>query len=73
VDHPTALACAILTIQAAQKSSDFDDRLAASTSDVMARVAQSREASARSRAILAKLKARDERASGSGGGSKPLV
>jgi hypothetical protein len=56
--HPIAVHCAAGTIDAALKSADADDRLAASGADDMERLAKSREAVARSAAGRERLSVR---------------
>jgi hypothetical protein len=57
--HPTAVRCVADTIEAARKSREMDDRLAALDADDMDRLARSRESVARSEQLLARLKGRD--------------
>jgi hypothetical protein len=54
--HPIAVRCLANTIEAARKSREMDDRLAASDTDDMDRIANSRKAIAYSEHLLAKLK-----------------
>jgi hypothetical protein len=54
--HPIAIRCLANTIEAAQKSRERDDRLAASDADDMDRLAKGREAVAYSEYLLLRLK-----------------
>jgi hypothetical protein len=54
--HPIAARCLALTINAARKSRERDDRLAASNAKDMDRLAKSREALAESEHLLARLR-----------------
>jgi hypothetical protein len=54
--HPIAVRCSANTIEAARKSREMDDRLAASGADDMDRLANSRAAIAESEHLLARLK-----------------
>jgi hypothetical protein len=54
--HPIAVRCLALTIDAARKSRERDDRLAASNANDMDRLAKSRETIAETEHLLARLR-----------------
>jgi hypothetical protein len=56
MSHPMTTHCLPQIIEAARKSREMDDRLAASDADDMDRVTKSREAVAESEHLLARLK-----------------
>jgi uncharacterized ferredoxin-like protein len=54
--HPVAVRCLAQTIEAARKSTEADDRLAALGAEDMQMLASTREAVAESKHLLARLK-----------------